>query len=98
MRRYLSQSLILILALLSPLTFSTDKVPNFTPDCEIQFTQGTKSSRIVIVRRCPVSPKAAVAGTATTRYIVSPPSTPHTSSLCIPSSSRAPPLYRSFLS
>ncbi|MSN26667.1 MAG: hypothetical protein GJV46_12460 [Geobacter sp.] len=34
LKRYLSQQLIIILLLLTPITLSTDNLPNFQPECE----------------------------------------------------------------
>jgi len=99
MRRHLSQTLILIVMLLSPLTFSTNKVPNFAPDCEIQAACREKTSQATAAIRSTAKPPwRHHAAPAVMRFALSPPTTPHAESLRIPSSSRAPPLAHSILS
>jgi hypothetical protein len=60
LRRILSHSLITILLFLSPITFSTDKVPNFQPDCETHISLKEKSRTALAVLRNIVSEKTAV--------------------------------------
>jgi len=60
LRRVLTQSLIVILLFLSPLTFSTDKVPNFQPDCETHVVLKEKSRTAVAVARNIFNVKTAV--------------------------------------
>jgi len=43
MYRCLSKALIIVLMLLSPVSFSTDKIPNFAPDCEARLLYVEKS-------------------------------------------------------
>jgi hypothetical protein len=47
--RDLSRLLILILLILSPLTFSNDNIPNFQPDGVSSYSISTKASRTVAV-------------------------------------------------
>lgn len=47
MRRYLSQVLISALLLLSPITFSTDNIPDFKPACDIEASH-SKTAAITI--------------------------------------------------
>lgn len=91
MRRQLSQLLILIVMLLSPLTFSTDKVPNFTPDGEACSSFRVKSEQAVTVPRITPSSKAPSALQTVTRYTTSDPRTPRIASVAIPLRGRAPP-------
>jgi hypothetical protein len=91
MRRQLSQMLILIVMLLSPLTFSTDKVPNFVPDGETCSSFRVKSEQIATVARITPSPKASRTQQAVSRYTTADPRTPHIASIAIPLRGRAPP-------
>jgi hypothetical protein len=47
--RDLSRLLILILIILSPLTFSNNSIPNFQPDCETSYSTSANSTRKVVV-------------------------------------------------
>lgn len=54
-RRVLSQLLIAVLLLLSPITFSTDKIPNFTYECPVSTVCSVKVTRAVVQQRSPKS-------------------------------------------
>ncbi len=49
MRRLLSQTLIILLLLLGPITFTTASIPNFQPDCKISRSLSIKTSVTVAV-------------------------------------------------
>jgi len=54
MRRLLSQTLIIILLLLGPITFTTASIPNFQPDCETgNYTRARATVRVAIADRPP---------------------------------------------
>ena len=53
LRRALSQLLIATLLLISPITFSTDKIPNFTYECPISTVCTIKTKRSVVYQRSP---------------------------------------------
>ena len=91
MRRHLSQTVIIILMILSPLSFSTDKIPNFAPECEVRLIFGEKSGVAVAAIRSLNPSLLCIATGSVTRYAVSPPPYPHMDSLRIPPGSRAPP-------
>jgi hypothetical protein len=52
LRRELSCLLVLTLLLLSAVTFSTDKIPNFNPDCKTHSALKIKSASAVAVVSC----------------------------------------------
>ena len=49
--RRLAQSLILVLLLISPLSFSTDKIPNFVYECQVSAGGSEKLKRSLAVQR-----------------------------------------------
>ncbi len=49
--RRLAQTLITVLMLISPLSFSTDKVTNFTYECPVSTTCTIKSNRRISLQR-----------------------------------------------
>ena len=52
MRRLLSQTLIILLLLLGPVTFTTASIPNFQPDCETgSYTRARTTVRVAISDR-----------------------------------------------
>ena len=53
-RRVLSQFLIALLLLLSPITFSTDKITNFVYECPVSATCSFKTRRSVVNLRTDV--------------------------------------------
>lgn len=56
-KRFLSQLLIVIIATLSPLTFSNDDIPNFEPRCETR-SLTTKSVDVTVTLCYPPTPVA----------------------------------------
>lgn len=46
-KRCLSKLLILLLLLLAPITFSSDNIPNFQPECETSSTIGIKTVSVL---------------------------------------------------
>lgn len=56
MRKQLSQLLIITLLFLSPLSFSTDKIPDFKPTCDVQVTDA-KRTTIVAHQSSGIPPK-----------------------------------------
>lgn len=88
--RDLSRLLILILLILSPLTFSNDKIPNFQPDGLSNFSLTAKSCRTVAVVLSDKSPTIVLADI----NVVSPQkfdSLPHITQSYSSQISRAPP-------
>ncbi|MDU0460959.1 MAG: hypothetical protein RW306_19690 [Geobacteraceae bacterium] len=89
-RRILSQFLIALLLLLSPITFSTDKITNFVYECPISSTCTLKTRRSVVNLRSEVvqtgrtSANLANHGLPVTPL---PPAVP----VCFTSPCRAPP-------
>lgn len=49
--RRLSQALIILLLLIAPVSYSTDKIPNFKPDCESSSPLREKTTKKVAVAR-----------------------------------------------
>jgi hypothetical protein len=89
--RHLSQSLIIILMLISPLSFSTDKVTNFTYECPVSTTCTiTTSRRITLQRQFTPAPSAPVS-TRSLRPALSAKAEPFVALHCFPSHCRAPP-------
>lgn len=91
MYRLLSQLLISILLLISPLSFSTDKVTNFTYECPVSAECNIKSKRTAVVRQSspPVTQHKPAAPAL--RIALPAPIKPPAILLCITSPSRAPP-------
>lgn len=88
--RDLSRLLILILLVLSPLTFSNDKIPNFQPDGLSNYSLKTKVSFSVAVMRPDVA--APFIGAETTVVVPHPSgSYPYIAPVCSSQPSRAPP-------
>lgn len=55
--RFVTKTLILALFLLSAITFSTETIPNFQPDCEVSSARkATTVSTIKIVQPCLLQP------------------------------------------
>lgn len=52
MRRYLSQALITLLVLICPLTFSTDRVPDFKTACVVESTLSKKDVVTIAAVSC----------------------------------------------
>jgi len=91
MYRYLSQLLISILLLISPLSFSTDKVTNFTYECPVSANCFIKSKRTAVVRQS--SPPVILLKPAAPAQCISLPApiSPPAILIFITSPSRAPP-------
>ena len=88
--RYLSRLLVLILLILTPLTYSNDNTPNFQPDGVSSFSLKTKTSSSIAVMR----PDAALTVTLAEAIVVSLQSngfSPHFPPVCSSQLSRAPP-------
>lgn len=92
-RRYLSQALIFLLLLLGPITFTTEKIQNFQPDCETGKALRVKSSVGVTVsqqtRR--VTPRKQLEPPL--QAIVIAPAAPAMANLFFPSCYSRPPPY-----
>lgn len=91
MQRHFSHALIIILILLAPLSFSTDRVPDFTPPCDIQSVHNDLSVVTGATERYVAAfvPHSAVAPTLF--HAIPAPSALPDSPIHIPSSNRAPP-------
>jgi hypothetical protein len=89
--RDLSRLLVLILLVLSPLTFSNDNIPNFQPDGVSSYSLSTKNNSTVAVMQ-PDKPTKITAAEATVNTPHSPNSDPHISPLLSSQPSRAPPV------
>jgi hypothetical protein len=89
--RCLAQTLIMVLMLISPLSFSTDKVTNFTYECPVSTTCTIKSSRRITLQRQFTAALASPAPSPTRTYAVAAPLTPAVDLHCFPSHGRAPP-------
>lgn len=89
--RRLSQSLILILLLISPLSFSTDKVTNFTYECPVSAGCSIKDNRNVGIQlRLPPLALHQLPAPAT-RHALSAAVLPPMLKLSYNAPSRAPP-------
>lgn len=91
MRRQLSKLLIVTLMLISPLSFSTDKVPNFAPECEVSLSHRQIAGSDIAVVCCPGRCAPRLATDSAERYAVSPPFIPHIDHFRVLYCSRAPP-------
>lgn len=89
--RRLSQSLILILLLISPLSFSTDKVSNFTYECPVAAGCSIKDNRRVGIQRRTPPPSHQLLPIAERLYTLPAPLNPPVTRFSIASPSRAPP-------
>jgi hypothetical protein len=89
--RRLAQSLITILLLISPLSFSTDKVTNFTYECPVSSGCGIKETRRMIIQARLA--KDALIACAHPGSRLAPPSPLHPPAvkICTSTHSRAPP-------
>lgn len=88
--RDLSRLLILILLILSPLTFSNDNIPNFQPDGVSSYSLSTKAGCTVAVLQ-PDAPSSAILTEALATTLQSPNSHPLISYTVSSQPSRAPP-------
>lgn len=90
--RRLAQSIITILLLISPLSFSTDKVPSFIYECPVSSVSSVKTVRAVAVQRSALkasSPPQLKPAVCTTFPTV--PLTPTAALVSTAFPSRAPP-------
>jgi hypothetical protein len=89
--RYLARTLILALFLLSAITFSTEAIPNFQPDCEVSSARkATMVSTIKIVLPRTLLPLRRLKA-STPRYVLPPFILPSTKTAPYIPPSRAPP-------
>lgn len=91
MKRLLSQLLISILLLISPLSFSTDKVKNFTYECPVSSNCSIKSKRTAVVRQSPPPVTLHKTALPSQRIALPAPINPPVILHCIITHSRAPP-------
>jgi len=89
--RRLAQSLITILLLISPLSFSTDKVTNFTYECPVSAGCSIKETRRMIIEARRAAD--ALVACALPGNRLAPPSSLHPPviPICSTTHSRAPP-------
>ncbi len=91
-RKYLPQLLIILLLLLTPLTFSNDNIPNFEPECEISslvFTKGVTAS--AVLAPIPSIVHHAHAQSPAPSYLISAHFIPSATQISLATPSRAPP-------
>ncbi len=91
MLRPLSLSLILILLLISPLSFSTDKIPNFTCETPISTGCAIKTNRSGVLDQPNPRVRPQKLSTTSQRYSFPEPLIPAIESIFFYSHSRAPP-------
>ena len=89
--RRLAKSLITILLLISPLSFSTDKTTNFTYECPVSAGCGIKETRRMIIQAR--LDKDVLIACALPENLLAPPSPLHPPviPICSTTHSRAPP-------
>jgi len=89
--RLFSKLLIVSLLLVSPLSFSTDRIPNFTPECEVSAsTRKTelRKARMVVLDRA----EAVYTAVTTVSYTTASHAYPVVQYYQFPYHNRAPPL------
>jgi hypothetical protein len=89
--RRLAQSLITILLLISPLSFSTDKIRNFTYECPVSVCCDLKESRKVAIQRRAANHDPVTRVLADARFAPPAPHHPPIVRICTATHSRAPP-------
>ena len=89
--RRLAKSLITILLLISPLSFSTDKIRNFTYECPVSVCCSMKETRKVAVYRCFAKHALATCALPDARFAPPSPLHPPVAQICSATHSRAPP-------
>ncbi len=89
--RRLSQSLIIILMLISPLSFSTDKLTNFTYECPVSTTCFIKTSRRITMQSQVTPETATKVRVSSTRPALPDVTKPAVTLHCFTSHCRAPP-------
>ncbi|MDD2310068.1 MAG: hypothetical protein PHH91_10850 [Desulfuromonadaceae bacterium] len=94
LRRDLSCLLVITLLLLSAISFSTEKIPNFKPDCETTSIQKSTSASPVAVVRCPTIPTAKKNSVSPAICLaLTAPMAPVIELFYLPVASRAPPVF-----
>lgn len=91
MRRYLSHTLIAVLVLICPLTFSTDRVPDFKTTCVIKSAHGKKGAVTVAAVRCSGESPPRLYRNFSRQRLPPSPSIPHIGLFRLPTYGRAPP-------
>jgi len=91
MRKQLSHALIAILVLICPLTFSTDRVPDFKPACDVQSVHGEKAAAVVAVRRSSRNARPHFSREIVNQQFIASPSISPLNWFGLPSYGRAPP-------
>lgn len=92
LRRELSCLLVLTLLLLSAITFSTDKIPNFKPDCKTHSALKIKSAAAVAVATCLSEPCLDTISPADASPTISAPVSSPVEWFSLTTSSRGPPV------
>lgn len=93
LRRDLSYLLVITLLLLSAVSFSTEKIPNFKPDCETTSIQkSTKASPVAVIRSPSLSKTKNNTSIIATPLALSAPCIPVIELFSLPVASRAPPV------
>lgn len=93
MRRLLSQTLIILLLLLGPVTFTTASIPNFQPDCETGNSQRAKTTvRVAISDRPPRTALKVRTAIPTQEFIIGA-AQPANANLFFPACYSRPPPY-----
>lgn len=89
--RRLAKSLISILLLISPLSFSTDKIRNFTYECPVSVCCSLKETRKVAVYRCFANHVLITSALPDVRFALPSPLHSPVVTICSTTHSRAPP-------
>jgi len=89
--RRLAQTLITVLMLISPLSFSTDKITNFTYECPVSTTCSIKTSRRITLQRQDIKPALSVSPAHAARRAPPAPLVSASILFSFPSHCRAPP-------
>lgn len=89
--RRLAKSLITILLLISPLSFSTDKIRNFTYECPVSVYCSLKETRKVAVYHCFAKHALVTCALPDVRFASPSRSHPPVVTTCSTTHSRAPP-------
>lgn len=93
--RLLAETLIVTLFLLSAITFSTETIPNFQPDCEVSHARKAAMLhciKIVLPRILMPSRRGKILAVSYSRTPPLCPS-PRTAFICTPSRAPPPPLF-----
>jgi hypothetical protein len=92
LRRDLSCLLVITLLLLSAISFSTEKIPNFKPDCETHQTANENNRATVAIVHIPTTSTATIHTQTIHLYTRTATQTPTKKTFCFSSPSRAPPV------